>query len=129
MWMSGGFRVDLDQMGSLITTLQQAKDRMTSANKALGESSPSDMGSRDIDSAGAEFQDRWKYGIGKIAEFSGTVTEGLTKAKDIYAEMETKLADALAQGQGAQPSPPPPNAPAPPAGQSPIAYRLGGGAS
>ena len=122
--MAGGYRVDLDQMGTLITTLQQAKEQMTNANKALGESSPNDMGSRDIDAAGGEFQDRWNYGIGKIAEFSGAVVDGLTKAKQAYADMETNTAQAFAQSPGDQAAPPA-AAPAPPVGQSPIADRLG----
>lgn len=79
----GGYRVNLDQMISLITTLQQAKERLSNANNALKNSSATHMGSRDIDSAGGEFQDRWEYGIGKIAEFSGTVADGLSKAKQV----------------------------------------------
>jgi hypothetical protein len=118
--MAAGYQVDLGQMGTLITTLQQAKEQMTNANKALAESSPNDLGSREIDAAGGEFQDRWKYGIGKIAEFSGAVVDGLTKAKQVYAEVETKTAEALGKTTGGQP------APASPAGQSPIADRLGG---
>jgi hypothetical protein len=126
MWMAGGYQVDLGQMGTLITTLQQAKEQMTNANKALAESSPNDLGSRDIDAAGGEFQDRWKYGIGKIAEFSSAVVDGLTKAKQAYAEVETNTVEALAKTTGGQPAPAPAAAPAPPAGQSPIADRLGG---
>jgi hypothetical protein len=126
--MAGGYQVNLDEMGTLISTLQQAKEQMTSANKALGESSPSDLGSRDIDSAGAEFQDRWAYGIGKIADFSGAVADGLTKAKQVYADMETSTARALVHTAGEQPAPAAVT-PAPPAGQSAIADRLGGGPS
>jgi hypothetical protein len=123
--MAGGYRVDLAQMGTLITTLETAKDRMTSANKALGESSPRDLGSDDIDDAGEDFQHRWKYGIGKIADFSGTVAEGLAKAKDVYAKMEQSVTGALGPSQGSPSAPPPP----PPPGQSGIADRLGGGAA
>ncbi|GAA4546326.1 hypothetical protein [Amycolatopsis samaneae] len=122
--MSGGYRVDLDRMGSLITTLEQAKERMTNANNKLKNTSPRDMGSRDIDSAGGDFQDRWEYGIGKIAEFSGTVADGLTKARKFYAEMEQKVTEALGKGGGGQPAPPPTTAP--PAGQSAISDRLDG---
>jgi hypothetical protein len=56
---------------------------VANANNALKNSSPSDMGSRDTDSADGEFQDRWEYGIGKIAEFSGTVAEELSKANHL----------------------------------------------
>ncbi|MCU1681532.1 MAG: hypothetical protein JWQ81_2271 [Amycolatopsis sp.] len=128
--MAGGYQVDLNEMGTLITTLQQAKDRMTDANKALGDSTPSDMGSREIDSAGAEFQDRWKYGIGKIAEFSGAVVDGLTKAKQAYADVESEAIAALGQSPSGQPSPTPvTTTPAPTGAQSVITDRLGGGAS
>lgn len=106
----GGYRVNLEQMDTLVTTLQQAKERMTNANNALKNSSASDMGSRDIDSAGGEFQERWEYGIGKVAEFSGTVAEGLAKARQVYADMEQKVTETLgkAGGQAEQPAPVPP---------------------
>lgn len=119
--MSGGYQVDLGRMGTLISTLEQAKERMTSANAKLKGSSPGELGSRDIDSAGGEFQDRWGYGIGKIAEFSGTVAEGLSKAKQVYADMEKKVADQFGKGMGTPASAPP--AVAPP---SAISARLDG---
>src|SRR4051794_38968813 len=122
--MSGGYRVDLGRMGSLIKTMEQAKERMTNANNALKNSTPSDMGSRDIDSAGGAFQDRWEFGIGKIAEFSGTVAEGLTKAKEVYADMEAKVTESFGHSQGGQAGAVPP-APAV-SGQSEIGDRLGG---
>ncbi|MGW7532607.1 hypothetical protein [Amycolatopsis sp. NPDC054798] len=76
---------------------------MTSANAKLKWSSPGELGSREIDSAGGEFQDRWEYGIGKIAEFSGTVAEGLSTAKQVYADMEKKVADQFGKGAAAEP--------------------------
>lgn len=121
--MSGGYRVGLDEMGSLITTLGQAKERMTSANKALGDSSPCDMGSREIDAAGKDFQDRWEYGIGKIAEFSGSMVEALNAAKKLYQEMDDKVAGMLRKSGGEGAAPPP----APETGKrSAIADRLDG---
>ncbi|GAA1966876.1 hypothetical protein [Amycolatopsis minnesotensis] len=121
--MSGGYRVGLAEMGSLITTLGQAKERMTSANKALGDSSPVDMGSREIDTAGSDFQDRWEYGIGKIAEFSGSMVEALNAAKKLYQEMDDNVADMLRKsgGDGAAPAPVPE-----PGKRSAIADRLDG---
>ncbi|GLY41465.1 hypothetical protein Amsp01_074880 [Amycolatopsis sp. NBRC 101858] len=115
--MSGGYEVDPGRMRSLIATLEQAQERMTSAGNALKDASPHDLGSRDIDAAGGRFRDRWEYGIGKIGAFSGSVAEGLTRAEQVYAETEQKVAGALDRGGLAPP---------PLAGESEICHRLDG---
>ncbi|MGH3621901.1 MAG: hypothetical protein ACRDQ5_08935 [Sciscionella sp.] len=107
-------------MGSLTSTLDHAKERMTNANRSLKDSAPHDLGSADIDSAGAAFQDRWEYGIGKVAEFTGVMVESLTAVKKTYAEMEHKAAELFGQGSGDQRVPE--SQPQP----SPISRRLDG---
>lgn len=120
--MSGGYRVDVGRLGSLNTTLEQAGERLSGANAKLRDLTSEDLGSRDVDVAGGEFRDRWGYGIGKIGELSGVVAEGLSKAKQVYAEMEEKVAGAFGKGGGGQPAPPVVAA----AGGSGIAARLEG---
>jgi len=115
--MTGGYQVDLGEMNKLVTTLGQAKDRMTAATRSLAESAAKDLGSADIDKAGSDFQDRWEYGIGKVADFTGSVVEALTKTKNIYAEMEDKVTEMLGKGQQPAASP----------SQSEIGRRLDGG--
>jgi hypothetical protein len=95
--MAGGYEVDLDEMGKLTTTLSQAKDRMTNSTKALADLSADDLGSEEIDKAADDFQDRLGYGIGKIADLSGSLVDALTKAKNVYAEMEQKVLDSFGQ--------------------------------
>lgn len=90
---AGGFRIDVEGMGSLITTLDEAEERMNRANDALKNSTPSDLGSRDIDAAGADFQDRWEHGIGKIAEFTESMVEALKQVKAVYSEIDNQTAE------------------------------------
>lgn len=95
--VSGGFQIDIDQVGGLVNTLENAGDRMTRANNALKDLSPSDMGSEEIDEAAGDFQDRWEHGIEKIIEFSASMTDGLRKARDLYVEIDDGAASALGQ--------------------------------
>jgi uncharacterized protein YukE len=97
----GGFDVDLETLTKLVSSLEQASDRMTAANKALRSASATDLGSRDIDKAGGEVQDRWKHGIGKITEASKKITDGLRETQKVYREVEeaiTKLFPVPAGG-------------------------------
>ena len=90
--MSNGFQVDLDAMSSLITTLVDAKDAMTSADNALKDASAEDLGSAGLDSAGAAFRDRWKYGIGKIAGLARDMADGLQQTRTAYLDSDSQVA-------------------------------------
>ncbi|RJQ89647.1 hypothetical protein D5S19_04145 [Amycolatopsis panacis] len=116
--------MDVGRLGSLIAMLEQAGERLSGANARLGELRSRDLGSRDVDAAGGEFRDRWGYGIRKIGEFSGVVAEGLSRAKQVYAEMEEKVAGAFGKGGGGRPALSPVDVP--PVGRSGIAARLEG---
>lgn len=93
--MSGGFKIDIGEVGGLVDTMEHAGDRMTRANDTLKDLSPSDMGSEDIDESAGEFQDRWEHGIEKIIEFSRGLTDGLRQARDRYIEIDGGAASAL----------------------------------
>ncbi|MGH3517469.1 MAG: hypothetical protein ACRDQ7_08665 [Haloechinothrix sp.] len=102
---AGGFTIDVEGVGSLINTLDHAEERMNRANDALKNLTPYGMGSRDIDAAGADFQDRWEYGIGKIADFTGSMVESLKQVKRVYMEIDDQAASTFggsaAGGDGA----------------------------
>lgn len=91
--MGNGFQVDLGELGRLTTTLDQAADDMREANDKLRDTAASDLGSRAIDGAGRAFQDRWEYGIGKIAEASDQLVEALRSTQRLYAETDRAIAE------------------------------------
>ena len=90
--MGSGYQIDLGQMGSLITNLTDAKESMTSADDALKNASPQDLGSGGLDSAGAAFAHKWGYGIGKIAHLAGQMTTGLDQTRKNYQDTEDEIA-------------------------------------
>ncbi|HEX3647713.1 MAG TPA: hypothetical protein VHV49_04745 [Pseudonocardiaceae bacterium] len=93
--MGSGFQVDLGQMKSLISTLSDAKDAMTSADDALKSASPQDLGSAGLDSAGGAFRDKWTYGIGKLADLAKDMTAGLQATEKAYQDVEDGIAQAF----------------------------------
>lgn len=93
--MGSGFQVDLGQMKSLITTLSDAKDAMSSADDALKSASPQDLGSAGLDSAGGAFRDKWTYGIGKLADLSKDMATGLQQTEKAYQDVEDGIAQAF----------------------------------
>jgi uncharacterized protein YukE len=93
--VGSGFQVDLGQMKSLITTLSDAKDAMSSADDALKSASPQDLGSAGLDSAGGAFRDKWTYGIGKLADLAKDMTAGLQQTEKAYQDVEDGIAQAF----------------------------------
>jgi hypothetical protein len=98
--MGSGYQIDLGQLGSLITNLTDAKESMTSADDALKNASPQDLGSTGLDSAGASFAHKWGYGIGKIAHLAGQLTTGLQQTQKNYQDTETEIATVFSGSNG-----------------------------
>lgn len=86
--MSGILKVDLDAFGQLVDTVEHASDALKQASGALKNVSAQDLGTHSLDSAAARFQDRWGYGIAKIADASATMADGLKEARTTYAKAE-----------------------------------------
>lgn len=103
--MGDGYRLQVDELGGLITSLDEAAGRMTAANGQLRAASAEDLGSRDLDGAGRVFQDRWEYGIGKIADAAGKMTEALQATKRQYEDIEKAVAELFPDPGGAPPGP------------------------
>jgi hypothetical protein len=90
--MPDGYRLSLSGMGKLIDQLAQAEDRMTKANNGLRSSTAQDLGSLVVDQAGGAFQDRWEYGIGKLAESARKMVDGLAATRKHYQDAEQAIA-------------------------------------
>lgn len=112
--MSGTLKVDLDAFGQLIETVGHAADALKQSSGALKNVSAQDLGTHSLDSAAARFQDRWGYGIAKIAEASATMVDGLKETRKTYAKAEDsnqslmKMFDAPLSAGGSAPTPQPP---------------------
>lgn len=90
--MADGYQLDLSGLARLVDQLAHAEDRMNSANNSLRDAGVHDLGSKDIDHAGAAFQDRWEYGTGKLAKAAGKMVEGLSATKKQYGDAEDNIA-------------------------------------
>lgn len=89
--MAGGYKVELGELETLVSTLENAEKSMTSANDALRDSSAKDLGSASLDKAGNDFQDKWEYGIGKLAELSEKMAKGLKQTEKTYEHAEQEI--------------------------------------
>jgi conjugal transfer/entry exclusion protein len=98
--VGSGFQVDMGQLAQMLTTLSDAKDSMSSADDALKDASPQDLGSASLDSAGGSFRDKWTYGIGKLADLAQDMTGGLEATKKAYQQCESAIADAFDKSAG-----------------------------
>lgn len=95
----GGFRVGLDHLSELIGRLDRAADQISSANNQLREASESQLGHGDLDSACAEFQERWEYGIGRIRESTERLVPSLQQARRTYAEADVFRLEGVGGGE------------------------------
>ncbi|MDG3011282.1 hypothetical protein G4X40_14090 [Rhodococcus sp. D2-41] len=119
--MSGTLKVDLAAFGELIDTVGRAADALKQSSGALKNVSARDLGTHSLDSAAARFQDRWGYGIEKIAYASATMVDGLKETRTTYAKAEEsnqslmKMFEAPLSAGGSGPAP-----------QSPASQRVPG---
>ncbi|MGH3520721.1 MAG: WXG100 family type VII secretion target [Haloechinothrix sp.] len=95
--MSGGYAVHIGELGKLITTLEEAADQITDANKTLSAVGELEgmMGNDRLASEAKGFDDTWEYGIEKLAEAASAVSERLLEAKKNYQALEEMTADAF----------------------------------
>ncbi|MGP2439255.1 WXG100 family type VII secretion target [Streptomyces sp. JW3] len=97
--MGAGFKVEIGELDSLVRELHASQDEMRTALSALRDTGPKSTGSKALDNACDEFHDSWDDAIGKIADGTQTIEDGLKKTRDTYQEVESALRDGFA-GEG-----------------------------
>lgn len=98
--MSGYYKVELEGLAQLITQLDECANNMRSAMKLLKDIGPKGSGYAELEEACDEFQDKWGYGIGLIADATGAITEGLSESRKIYEALEDQtVASFTASGK------------------------------
>ncbi|MDS0133866.1 MULTISPECIES: hypothetical protein [unclassified Amycolatopsis] len=91
-----GYAVKVDELGKLIGDLGTAADRMAGANKKLGGGGAfGALGTAELGKAGVEFEEAWRFGIGRLGEAASEVTERLKAAKQKYEEIEAQFGGEL----------------------------------
>ncbi|MET9457067.1 hypothetical protein ABZY05_18560 [Streptomyces canus] len=63
--------------------------------KQLKNIGPQGSGYAELEEACDEFQNKWGYGIGLIADATGGVTEGLSETRKVYESLEEQIAEAF----------------------------------
>jgi hypothetical protein len=87
------FQVDLDGLGLVITRLKNAETAMSEAMQAMHATGGAEMvGTKKLDDKCNDFQRSWKYGFGQIHKDIEGILEGLSAAKNAYAEIDAALA-------------------------------------
>jgi Mg2+ and Co2+ transporter CorA len=94
------FRVEVQQLDTLVNQLHQSQDDMRTALNAMRDTGPKTTGSEALDNACEEFHDSWDDAIKKITDGTAQIEDGLCDTRAAYAETEQAIADALVQGTG-----------------------------
>lgn len=84
-----GYAVNIAELARLIQTLEDGAQEVREANKTLAAEGQLDMLGHDAlrDSA-HEFEETWRYGLGKLDEAAEGVIERLAAAKKNYEGLE-----------------------------------------
>ncbi|WP_326956704.1 hypothetical protein [Amycolatopsis sp. NBC_01286] len=91
-----GYAVKVDELGKLIADLDTAADRMADANRKLGGGGAfGSLGNAELGRAGAEFEEAWGYGIGRLGDAAVGITERLKQAKGKYEQIEAQFGGEL----------------------------------
>lgn len=93
-----GYAVKVDELGKLIGDLDTAAGRMTDANRKLGGGGVfGSLGTAELGKAGAEFEEAWGYGIGRLGDAASDITERLKQAKQKYEQIEAQFGGDLSK--------------------------------
>jgi hypothetical protein len=96
-----GYRLDLTGLGRLIDQLALAEDQMKSATRAMLDAHIEDLGTWSLDHETKAFHDRWRYGIGKLADAADEMVDGLNATRKAYTDTEDHVASYFPQGADA----------------------------
>jgi uncharacterized protein YukE len=93
--MADFYQVDLDVLGRMTKTLQDAGEQMGQALQALAGEQGGSIGPSDLATAAGNFQHTWKYGLGQLQQAIEECTEGVDKVRKNYEDTEQGIAQAL----------------------------------
>lgn len=93
--MSGFFQVDLEVLQQFVSALRQSDEHTQTAMKAMASADATQIGTDALNSAADNFQKTWHYGVQQIGSMIKDTTDGVTKARDAYQQVEDGVGKAL----------------------------------
>ncbi|MGW1909746.1 hypothetical protein ACWCQS_02975 [Streptomyces sp. NPDC002076] len=89
--MTGYCTVEFEALSRLVQELSECAGAMRSAMKQLKDIGPAGAGSKELEEACDEFQDKWGYGIKQIAKATGGITEKVAESGRLYQGLEDEV--------------------------------------
>ncbi len=103
--MPGTFKVDVHELGSISRKLEQSVTGMRTVTRKMDQATAGQLGHDSLDSACSDFQSKWKYGIGQIAELANSIRGSIDATAESYRACEAGIQQAFAKGsEGAAPA-------------------------
>ncbi len=93
--MGDYFQVDLDILGRMTSSLQEAGDQMDAALRQLGSVEGGQIGTSALDSSAHHFQSTWHYGLGQLQQVIKETDEGVKAAHDAYQQLDQAIKQAM----------------------------------
>ncbi|MEU9417093.1 hypothetical protein [Streptomyces sp. NPDC051000] len=90
-------QVEIDQLTRLTRALDSSLVSLREARKALDHVRADQLGTRDLDAACDEFQEKWAHGTRQLTKRVKNVREGVNRSAAEYAELDKAIRDAFRQ--------------------------------
>jgi hypothetical protein len=93
--MGDFFQVDLDVLGRMTSSLQEAGDQMESALRQLGSVEGGQIGTPALDASARHFRSTWRYGLGQLQQVVKETDEGVKAAHDAYQQLDQAIKQVM----------------------------------
>ncbi|MER6390807.1 hypothetical protein ABT236_20385 [Streptomyces sp. NPDC001523] len=90
-------QVEIDQLTRLTRALDSSLVSLREARKALDHVRADQLGTRDLDAACDDFQEKWAYGTRALTKRVKNVRAGVDRSAAEYAELDKAIRDAFRQ--------------------------------
>ena len=98
MSLPGTFRVDIEELGRISQRLDEGITGMHTAMQKMNQATADQLGHESLDSACADFQSKWNYGIGQIAKLATSIRGSIDATAHSYRTCEMGIQQALSKG-------------------------------
>jgi len=98
--MAGNFQVETDRLESLSRELRDGVGSMGAAMHSMETTGPKTTGSKELDHACDDFQEKWEYGLKQLRKSTESVAKALEATARAYRQTDEELARAFGGSDG-----------------------------